>query len=394
MIMRRNLITFAILLLTLIVGRPGRAETPSNDRDQRAPGPFPVGVTTTVFVDTSRTDAFTKEPRTLVTEIWYPATEDARQLPKNKYTDFLPGGVTTEVDAVVQKTYKLPVAELDKLFWDQAVRDARVASGKFPLIIFSHGNGGNRHQNTFWCDYLASYGYVVASADHTGNANITIIKGKPIPYQGSQRAASAIDRPKDMSFLLDQMTLWNEGADSRFAGKLELDAVCAAGMSFGGMTVVDVAAADPRFKSLIAMSGASLTHTNTTIPSLWMLGQEDRTIGTAGNILIRGHHAMHTGPSFLLEIKDGGHYSFTDMFKINKTFGDGVGPGKRRGSDEPFEYLSMDKTYEIVNAVSLAFLDVYAKGRRDRLPFLLTNHWPTEVVWKTSGTDEAPKSSP
>ena len=73
------------------------------------------------------------------------------------------------------------------------------------------------------------------------------------------------------------------------------------------------------------MSGASLSHANLTIPSLWMLGQEDRTIGTAGNFLIRAHHNMHTGPSFLLELKNGGHYSFTDMFKINKSHGDGVG---------------------------------------------------------------------
>ncbi len=393
--MRQNLLSITVLLLTSTLARPGWArDSSSNDQNLRAPGPFPVGVTTTVFVDSSRTDAFTKEPRTLVTEIWYPTTEDARQLPKNKYSDFLPGGATPEVDAAVQKTYKLPVAELDKIFWNQAVRDARVAAGTFPLVIFSHGNGGSRHQNTFWCDYLASYGYVIVSPDHTGNASLTVIKGKPIPHQGSQRSASAIDRPKDMSFLLDQMTLWNEGADSRFAGKLALEAVCAAGMSFGGMSVVDVTAADPRFKSLIAMSGASFTHTNTTIPSLWMLGQEDRTIGTAGNFLIRGHHAIHTGPSFMLEIKDGGHYSFTDMFKINKTFGDGVGPGKRRQSDEPFEYTSMDKTYEIVNACSLAFLDVYAKGMRERLPFLLTNHWPAEVVWKTSGTEEKPKASP
>ena len=57
-----------------------------------------------------------------------------------------------------------------------------------------------------------------------------------ITYQGDQRAASAVDRPKDMSFLLDQMTLWNQGADKRFAGKLGLDAPCASGMSFGAMT--------------------------------------------------------------------------------------------------------------------------------------------------------------
>ena len=393
--MHRNVFPFISLLLAAAVGSLARAEDGStNGTDLRALGPFPVGVTTTVLIDSSRTDAFTKEPRTLVTEIWYPATDDARQLPKNKYSDFLPGGVTPEIEAAVQKTYKMPPSEVDKIFWNHAVRDARVRDGKFPLIIFSHGNGGNRHQNTFWCDYLASYGYIIASADHTGNADMTVIKGKPIPFQGSQRMSSAIDRPKDMSFLLDQMTLWNQGADSRFAGKLGLDAVCAAGMSFGAMTSVDVGAVDSRFKSVIAMSGASRTHTNLVVPTLWMLGQEDRTIGTAGNTLIRAQHTIHTGPSFLLELKDGGHYSFTDMFKINKTFGDGVGPGKRRDTQEPFEFTGMDTTYEIVNACSLAFLDVYARGKRERLPFLLKNHWPAEVVLKASGADDSEKPSP
>lgn len=389
--MRLNTIPLILGLLVSSFHLTGVAEAANHDPG--AMGPFPVGVTTTVFVDHNRTDAFTKEPRTLVTEIWYPATDDARQLPKNKYSDFLPGGLTPEIEAAVQKTYKIPAAEIDKMFANSSVRDARVRDGKFPLIIFSHGNGGNRHQNTFWCDYLASYGYVIASADHTGNANMTIIKGKPITYQATQRAASASDRPKDMGFLLDQLTLWNQGGDSRFSGKLVLDKVCASGMSFGAMTSVDVVALDPRFKSMIAMSGASMSRSNLTVPSLWMLGEEDRTIGAAGNLLIRGHHTKHTGPSFLLELKDGGHYSFTDMFKINKTFGDGVGPGKRRKDDQPFEYTSMEKTYEIVNACSLAFLDVYAKGKTERLSFLQTNHWPNEVIWKFSGTGSSDRTA-
>ena len=82
------------------------------------------------------------------------------------------------------------------------------------------------------------------------------------------------------------------------------------------------------------------------------------------------------------------------MFKINKTFGDGVGPGKRRETQEPFEFTGMDTTYEIVNACSLAFLDVYARGKRERLPFLLKNHWPAEVVLKASGADDSEKPSP
>jgi len=377
----------AVLFLTSTFSIPAWAanSTASDAADLGALGSFPVGVTTTLLVDSGRTDAFTKEPRTLVTEIWYPATDDARPLSKNKYSDFLPGGVTSEAAKYVQKTYKLPVAAMDRIFWNHAVRDARVRAGKFPLIIFSHGNGGNRHQNTFWCDYLASHGYVIVSADHTGNANMTVINGKVIPYQGSQRSQSALDRPKDMGFLLDQMTLWNQGADSRFAGKLALDRVCVAGMSFGALSAVDLVARDARFKSLIAMSGASLSHTNLVIPSLWMLGAEDRTIGAAGNMLIKFHHGAHTGPSFLLELKNGGHFSFTDMFKIDKSFGDGIGPGKRRETQAPFEFTSMAKTYEIINASSLAFLDVYSRGQRERLSFLKTNHWPEEVVWKVSG---------
>ena len=351
-------------------------------------GPWPVGVTTTVLVDHSRTDALTHEPRTLVTEIWYPATAESRNLPKNKYPDFLPGGVTPEIEAAIQQNYKMSVAEVDRIFWNHAVRAARVREGKFPLIIFSHGNGGNRHQNTFWCDFLASQGYVIVSADHTSNASMTILNGKVVPYDNKGRTNSAADRPRDMSFLLDQMTLWNQGADSRFAGTFDLSAVCVAGMSFGAMTAVRVADSDPRFKSVIAMSGAPLTpHTNLTVPTLWMLGTEDTTIGSAGNALIRSHHSAHLGPSFLLEMKNGGHYSFTDMFKINKNHGDGVGLGKRRETKEPFEFTSMETTYRIINACSLAFLQAYARGNREEFSFLKTNHWPEDLIWKFSSVD-------
>src|SRR6185503_16168855 len=151
--------------------------------DPLAVGPYPVGVTTTVFVDKSRTDNFTKEPRTLVTEIWYPATDDARRLPVNKYSQFYPGGVTPEIDELLMKAYKKSAAEIDKIYWNEAHRDAAVRKGRFPLVVFSHGNGGTRNQNTFWCDYLSSHGYIIVSADHTGNARYTIIDGKPILFQ-------------------------------------------------------------------------------------------------------------------------------------------------------------------------------------------------------------------
>src|SRR5262245_11575117 len=182
--MWRNLV-FA-LGLALAAGSPAlRAADPP--RDPRAAGPFPVGVTTTVLVDASRTDNFTKKSRTLVTEIWYPATDDARVLAGNRYLDFIPGGLTPDLERILQQSYKKSPTELDRTFVNAAVRDARVRPGKFPLIVFSHGNGGTRHQNTFWCDYMASHGYIVVSADHTGNARVTVLDGTAIPYQASER---------------------------------------------------------------------------------------------------------------------------------------------------------------------------------------------------------------
>lgn len=355
--------------------------------DPLKPGPYAVGVTTTVFVDHKRADAATKEPRTLVTEIWYPAADDARGLPKNKLSNFFPGGITPQLDGLLKLAFKKPIAELDQQYFNDAVRDARVRAGRFPVIVFSHGNRGMRMQNTFWCDYLASHGYVVVSADHTGNAIVTLLNGKPILYQNNGREQSWIDRPKDMSFLLDQITLWQNGADSRFAGKLELSKPVAAGMSFGSMTAIRVADEDTRFKAVLAMSGAPEDHTNLTVPSLYMLGSEDTTIKEAGNKLVRDNHAKHTGPAFLLELKDGGHYSFTDVFKLDKNFGDGIGKGKRRATGEEFEFTSMETTYAVINAYSIAFLGYYVRGEQEYLPFLQQNLWPRELIWKASGVN-------
>ena len=342
-------------------------------------------MTTTVFVDSSRTDNFTKQPRTLVTEIWYPATDEARQMPKNKYSDFIPGGVTPAIDEMVAKLYKISLSDVDKLYWNEAHRSAPVRPGRFPLVVFSHGNGGSRHQNTFWCDYLASHGYIIVSPDHTGNARWTIIDGKLIASQPGERLNSAKDRPLDVCFLLDQMIRWDKGGDPRFAGHIDTDHAAITGMSFGSFTAHWASDRDGRFKAVIAMSGAPLSHTNLTVPSLRMLGTEDRTLGVMGNALIRDNHAKHTGPSFLLELKNGGHYSFTDVFKVNKNFGDGVGPGKRRDTNEPFEFTSMELTYQIVNSYSVAFLGYYLKGQKEYGSFLNENHWPDTVIWDAKG---------
>jgi hypothetical protein len=197
-----------------------------------------------------------------------------------------------------------------------------------------------------------------------------------------------------MVFLLDEMGRWNNGADSRFAGRIDLSAVAAAGMSFGSYTAFRLVDTEPRFKAVIGMSGALPEHANLTIPALAMIGTEDRTIGPKGNADVRSYHSQHQGPAFLFELKNGGHYSFTDMFKINKNFGDGVGKGTQTETNEPFEFTSVERTYEAINSVSVAFCGVYLKGEKGYLLFLLANHWPDDLLWVVKGVPEAIAANP
>jgi dienelactone hydrolase len=386
--MRRTLrkTGLALGLLTLLtVGVTGLNYTGATPGQPAATamGPYPVGVTTTLFVDHSRTDGLTKEPRALVTEIWYPATDDSRAMPKGKFSQFMPGGVSPMLGAMLKSAYKLTIDELDLKFTNSAVRDARVRDGRFPVIFFSHGNQGFRFQNTFWCDFLASHGYVVVSADHTGNAAIAIINGKAVLFNGNERQHSAEDRPKDLSFLLTQMTIWNSGGDSRFSKKLDLAKAVAAGMSFGSFTAIKAADADPRFRAVIAMAYAPAEgHTN-TVPSLFMLGEEDATIGAKGNEAIRANFNAHQGPAYLLAIKRGGHYSFTDMFKLNPNFGDGVGSGKQRESGQPFTFTPTETAWQMINSYSLAFLNLYVRSNNESASYLAVARWPEEMTWQT-----------
>mgnify|MGYP000031667592 CR=1 FL=1 len=44
----------------------------------------------------------------------------------------------------------------------------------YPLVIFSHGLGGNRTQNSINIESLASNGYVVFSIERSYDANVTV----------------------------------------------------------------------------------------------------------------------------------------------------------------------------------------------------------------------------
>lgn len=354
------------------------------------PGPYAVGVTNVVLIDEQRIDPVTEKPRVLVTELWYPTSDDTSALPTNRYADFLPLEVLDQLEEFFYipgpTPYQVSLEFLENRFQNKAVRDVAVAEGKFPLILFSHSTNGTRFQNTFWCEYVASHGFVIAAPDHTGNARFSLVDGKVIPYLPEQNQNSRYDRPKDLMFLLEQLDGWNRGGNERFAGRLDMEAVGAAGHSFGSATAIAWATVDPRIKAVVGMACAYWSlPPNPTVPTLHMLAIEDRFVGAGGNEIIRWHQSFHTGPSFLLEMTNGGHLSFTDNLMLCDQPHESVGPSTRWSTDTPFEYTPKDTAYAIINSYSVAFLGCYLKGQTEYLRFLQENHWPSEIVWEVKG---------
>jgi predicted dienelactone hydrolase len=157
--------------------------------------PQKTGIATFHYFDQTR-------GRPIITEVWYPVDPD------------------------------IP-AQAPSGFWlrcDEA-RDAPLSSKKekYPLIILSHGSGGDRYTISWLAEVLAANGYIVAAMDHYGNT-----WNNKIP----ELYATPWERPKDVTFVLDQFL-----TNFQFKDHIDQGRIGFAGYSLGGATGLWIAGA-------------------------------------------------------------------------------------------------------------------------------------------------------
>jgi len=162
-----------------------------------------IGERTLHFNDTAR-------KRPLTTEVWYPTTDVVK--PENK--DFEP--------FVREKT----------------VKDGKLDSKKYPLILISHGTGGGRLTLEWLADNLVHHGFMVAAVDHWGNTYDNKIA---IDF------VTPWERPQDISFVLTGLL-----KDPVFGPAIDQTRIGAAGFSIGGYTVIALAGAKLNFEAIKA----------------------------------------------------------------------------------------------------------------------------------------------
>ena len=157
--------------------------------------PQKTGITTLYLMDTER-------QRPLITEIWYPVHIDT------------PSKAAVGLWIRCEESRDEPVT---------------FSKNQYPLIVMSHGHGGNRFTISWLAEIFAANGYIVAAMDHYGNTwdnKIPDLSAKPW------------ERPKDVSFVLDQLM-----EHPKFKNLINPQQIGFVGYSLGGATGMWIAGA-------------------------------------------------------------------------------------------------------------------------------------------------------
>ncbi len=123
----------------------------------------------------------------------------------------------------------------------------RWRQGSTPVVIISHGLGSKPEDFDFIAEHLTSYGYVVALPQHPGSDYQQLQDMLQGYAQEMYQVNDFIDRPLDISYLLDELERRNQ---TEFEGRLNLTNVGVIGHSFGGYTALALGGAKLDFDDL------------------------------------------------------------------------------------------------------------------------------------------------
>jgi predicted dienelactone hydrolase len=255
------------------------------------------------------------------------------------------------------------------------------AQGARPVVIFSHGLGGNRDGAEYLLRFLAENGYIAVAVQHPGsdtpavfgkaNESGTFDRGKlDAAIKDAISPAVAVDRFRDIPFALDQLTAMNK-SDDKLKGRMDLAHVGMSGHSYGAVTTMIMAGqttgrnfsfAEPRFAAAIAYSPSKprqgdpvLALTGVHIPTFHMTGTDDTNpidaSEPAENRQIP-YRSINSADKYLVVFAGGDHMIFSGR-RIQE--GD-------RPNDPAFHAL--------IQKATLAYWDAYLMGKKDAKAYL------------------------
>ncbi len=324
--------------------------------DPGAPGPFLVGHTSFVLTDLSRPGGPDFEFRPVPVEVWYPV--DAASI-----TEATPEAVYA-LDVLYGLAPQTLSSDWEKYGIDRAYEGPPPAVERpFPLVVFSPGWGAAAWFHLSVGTRLASHGFVVAVLYHYGD---WVWPWEPFDHLG----IASWNRPRDVSFVLSDLLVKNEGGSGHLlSGTIRPDQVAASGWSLGGYASMVLAGGDdsvcdkvaeawdpadpppdwtcspswpdPRIRAIVPLDGSSqLLYfdelSRVVVPALG-IGEEWSylAIDAGWEAWQARHHAAFSGkPAYRVDVFNSNHQSFSDMCESIHVLTD-LGVGHPCGSGGP-----------------------------------------------------------
>ena len=300
-----------------------------------------------------------------------------------------------------QRNRTIPV----DLYWGKGVQPTLPTQQ--PLVVISHGFGADRKFLAYLARHLASYGLTVAALEHPGSNASWVAR-----MSGGSNLAELlpgkefVDRPKDVSFLLDELAKLNQ-QPGPLQGKLNTQQVSVIGHSLGGYTALALAGAelnleelrqfckgsivfrqapgdwlqcaaadlpdrklqlrDKRVKSAIALNPlignlfGKTGLTQVTTPVLLLGGTEDAVTPLINNQL--RPFTQLGGSKYLLTAIGGTHLSIGDSVNLSGQATASTIVKERRGEETK-------SLRQLISGVSLAFIKQLTPEAKNYEPFL------------------------
>lgn len=202
-----------------------------------------------------------------------------------------------------------------------------------PLVLISHGGGGNRHGMYALSAELAQQGYVVLCLEHvTSNTdNIRLrMKSQGLGFGDALRdcgkdKVARENRPLDVRFAIDLAEEFNQ-RDERFKGRIDFEQIAMVGHSYGAYTTmvccgakprgIEKELSEPRIKLGIAFSPQGTDGVFFDEKSFAHVQVPFVGVSGTGDIQGDGHREffklMPPGDKHLLWFHDANHFSFSD----------------------------------------------------------------------------------
>ncbi|TDC69838.1 chlorophyllase [Micromonospora sp. KC606] len=182
---------------------------------------------------------------------------------------------------------------------DAPRRGATAATGRFPVVVFSHGLGGRPADYAALLTRWTAAGFVVAAPTfpHTSRGTDTNV-------------LDVLNQPADVSYVLDQVLALDTKAGDPLRGRLATDRVAAAGHSAGGVTTIGLftAGRDARLDAGVVFAGTALgvgtAFAGAAAPQLFVHGEADEVVQYAAGKAV---YDAVPWPKAMLSLPDGDH---------------------------------------------------------------------------------------